>query len=128
MLGGNEAIIFNFPFEAFHMFEDGYLSDLLPFSYLLHKELRRSDVHVPEIALFLLIGIYCVSTWMSRAYRKLAECSISFFHSSRGFIVVQTVCCLLGWMLGLPIRSVPEYKRQHLPLSEQDGDHDLGLW
>lgn len=39
------------------MFEDGYLSYLLLFAYLLHKELRKSGVHFPEIALFLLIGI-----------------------------------------------------------------------
>lgn len=64
---------------------------------------------------------------MSRAYRKLAECSISFLDSSKGFDVVQTVCRVLGWMLDLQIRSVPEYKRQHLPLLEQDGEHDLGL-
>lgn len=69
-------------FSIFHSkpstFEDGNIILLLPFSYLMHKELRKSGVHIPEIALFLLIGTWCVSVQISLAYRDLAECSTSF--------------------------------------------------
>lgn len=62
---------------------------------------------------------------MNLADGKLVECSISFLHSSKGFNLVQIGCCALGRMLDLQIRSVPEYKREGLPLSEQDGEHVL---
>lgn len=78
MAGGSGAVILHFPFQACHVLDGGHLSVPFPSFRLLNKELRESDVHLPEIGWFLYIGIYYVSTQMGLVYRKLAEYSVSF--------------------------------------------------